>query len=212
MRYARFPVPLLVIATILALGVPSLQAADGVRTLQPPGGMPPEKDLEAVLGTWLETGDDLHAAWAGWNTAERRLEGLEAAVRQRLVGTAPSEGGPRDPRFFLEMVLLDALIRLDATAPPATLMRLAGPHAESVVTLLCRRPAFEQIHLRVFEALEPRLGIERWVALGNKCLAWRAPGFAALVLGHQEIHRLVRVWDSDPPYPPFRGPGDSVPG
>lgn len=185
--------------------------AEEGRASEPPGGMPAERDLEVTLREWLVTGDDLHAAWAGWLVAERRLSGLKEIVANRLVRTATG-AGPREHAYFTDQALLDALVRTGGTAPGGMLHRLAPAHTEAVTVLLCRRKAYDPAHLAVFRMVSRGIDYEAYVALGNAMAAWRVPAFTTRILGNIELARRVRIWDEDPPYPPFRGPGDSVPG
>jgi hypothetical protein len=178
---------------------------------EPPGGMPPANRLEAVLADWLAAGDGRHVAWAGWIVADRRIRALGPAVRRRLERSATREG-PREPSFFADAALLDALIRTGATADGATLIRLAPAHTGAVTVLLCRREAFEDMHLAVFETAREVRARKAYVALGNRMATWRAPAFVARILSDLRLRRDVQIHDDDPPYSPFRRPWDSVPG
>lgn len=200
----------LVVLLVLVGSLPSA-SEEAPRATEPPGGMPPEEQLVTTLRAWLAEGDGLHAAWAGWIVAQRRLSALAGAVEERLVRAATGQG-PREHGYFVDQALLDALVRIGGTVPGETLRRLAPAHVEIATVLLCRRPAVDPAHLAVFRIVARRLDFEAYVALGNVLARWRVPAFTAQILGNLELRRRVRIWDEDPPYPPFRRPGDSVPG
>ena len=201
-----------VLALALLVACGGSAGAGGLRSApEPPGGMPAPEHLEVTLREWLVTGDGLLAAWAGWLVAENRLTELADAVGDRLVRTSTGVG-PREHGWFVDQALLDALARTGGTAPGATLRRLAPAHTEVVTVLLCRRPAFDAAHLAVFRIVGRGIDYEAYVALGNVMAAWGVPAFAARILESMELRRRVRIWDQDPPYPPFRAPGAGVPG
>jgi len=185
--------------------------ADEPRAAEPPGGMLASRDLEVTLREWLVTGDDLHAAWAGWLVAERRLVGLQDAVADRLARSAETVAA-RTHAYFTDQALLDALVQTGGTAPGSTLCRLASAHVETVTVLLCRRGAFDPAHLAVFRTVSQGTDFEAYVALGNVMAAWRTPAFVAQILDDLELARLVRIGDEDPPYARFGRPGACVPG
>lgn len=201
---------MLLILIVLLTGAAAV-AEERERATEPPGGMPPADRLESVLEAWLEEGDDLHAAWAGWIVAERGLARLTEAVVERLVRSGSGQG-PRHPDYYRDAALLDAVVRVGGTLPARTVTRLAATHTEAVTVLLCRREAFEPIHLEVFTRVGRGTDLEAYVAIGNRLAEWRVPAFTARILANLELRRWVRIWDRDPPYPVVLPPTAHVPG
>lgn len=194
----------------LLVGASTARAGDDDRPLMPPSPLPAGGAAKALLSRWLDKGTEIEAAWGAWEAGERDLVDLAAAVALRLGKEVRREEAAR--RSLLEMILMDAAIRLRADVPAETLRR-RGFSTPGVATYLCQRKA-GPAHLAAFEAMDGdwRVGGQAWFAIGGCLHEAKVRDFAQRLIGNWKLERMLRVWDTDGPHPAYRRPSGSVPG
>jgi len=185
-------------------------AADDDRPLTPPSPIPAGDAAKPLLARWLHEGSNVEAAWAAWEAGERALEDFGPAVAARLGKEVRKPGSQR--RSLLEMLLMDAAIRLGAEVPGETLRR-RGFTTAGVVTYLCSREA-SPLHVNAFDSMDDgwSAGSTAWFAVGGHLHAARMQAFARRLMLKWRLERMLRVWDTDGPWPAYGRPSGSVPG
>ena len=152
---------------------------------------------------WLRSNDPLRVAWGAWLARQDRQTALVPLLLERVreyqpTGESWSQTVERDRHDTL-LVVLDALIGLDATVPVDEARKLYPEFAAQAIILLVRSPeAAQPALLDIFQDAKTN---GTWLAAGNVLLKTNTPGFAALVLGRFTQHLTVSVFD------PGRGGG-----
>ncbi len=203
-------VPRFGLILVILAGGATAQAGDDERPLVPPSPLPTGSAAKPILSRWLKGGTEVEAAWGAWEAGERGLGVLAPAVALRLAKEVRREESAR--RSLLEMVLMDAAIRLGADVPTDTLRR-RGFSTPGVATYLCLRKV-GPAHVAAFEALDEgwRTGSRAWFAIGGYLQQARVRKFAQRLVRNWRLERTLRVWDTDGPYAAFRRPSGAVPG
>lgn len=164
-----------------------------------------------ILAQLRRRDDPAQVAWGAWRAGEAGLTLAVGLVRARLADEARSP--TPEVGWCLTAVLLDAALKLRLLPPPDVLLAHADGHVDAVVTICATFGAPDSVLLALYDRFDSSGGNDvPWLAVGNLLHARGAPGFARRVLARWTKRCLLRVWDREGPYAPWRGPSDSVPG
>lgn len=130
-------------------------------------------------------------AWGAYLAGERGLRDFIPSLRRLL---ARKKDPDEHQLHCLRLVVLDSLIRLNATVSAKELLSLFEDCPEQVIVLLANSPA-ENSDALLALARSTQRGF-RWVAVCNLLAEMKTPGFAALMLKELKIHARVYVLES----------------
>lgn len=149
-----------------------------------------EGTVRAGIARLLDSNDVRNQAWGASFIGERGLKELVPRLQDLLERS-------RDANPFhvhsLRLVVLDSLIRLNASIPEEKLRPLFGEYPEQVIILLAIDPVENRDALLAI-AEKTKRG-RRWAAVCNLLAETKAPGFAALMLKDLKIEARVHVFD-----------------
>ncbi|HYG98328.1 MAG TPA: hypothetical protein VD837_04295 [Terriglobales bacterium] len=144
---------------------------------------------------WLRSGDPRQVAWGAWLARQDRRTELIPLLLQQVREYQPTQLPPPaalDHHDAL-LVVLDALIELNATVPVEDARKLYSQFPAQSLILLVRSREDNQSAL--LEILQNAKANWNWLAAGNVLAQKRTPGFAALLLSRFTQHITVTVID-----------------
>jgi hypothetical protein len=156
-----------------------------------PQNISQEKPLEpASVKALLESPDSKDQAWGAWLAGQGKLQ--EAVpLLQRIVENKIAVHGKAADEFLLDAAL-DALIQLEAKAPPALILKAYEKRPAHALVLLSKINAEADPLLLDLGA---RASGPELLAIANMLLERRVPGTAALLLKNLKIEAYLYIVD-----------------
>jgi hypothetical protein len=168
---------------------------------------PPESDPGALLqadgqrrtewaSKWLHSDDPLRVAWGAWLAQHDHEKSLCPLLIEKAVAYQPVDASafyqPQErDRHDALLVVLDALIELDAAVPVTETRKLYPEFPAQSLILLVRSQ--EDSTSALLDIAANAKANWNWLAAGNALAKSRAAGFAALLLSRFTQHMTVSV-------------------
>jgi len=182
---------------IFLWGAARVPADDGVfgqgkptSPVESSAGRPPGTDIRKEIARRLQSDPWSDRAWGVYWIGEYGLREFSMALSDRLQPVPPEVS--REMALFYQ-VLLDSLIRLEATVPADRLLPHYQRFPDEVLILLAqsshRNPT---ALLSLLQDVGPGL---RWITICNLLAEQKAPGFSARLLRDLRIRVSVTVYD-----------------
>lgn len=185
----RFPIVLVLVALFS-----SVTGAPGFVRAKKAG---PAKQVIEQIERLLASGTPSDRAWAAHLCAKHDARSLLPQLVERLVPEPGNNGN-----VAANQAILDALIRLDGTAPAERLVPLLPLHSDEVVILMAREPAKNRAAL-LSSMKTGRVQIfSQLVFLYGVLMHHRSPGLAALLLD-RPMSIVIGVYDDPADLPKF---------
>jgi hypothetical protein len=169
-----------IVALLLACGSTMV-----VQSAQPP--TPEHAARVAAARQKLRSPDPATIAWGAFDAGTYRLRELVPELVALLEGS-PAAGRPEE--WALTLVVLDAVVQLEAAVPAETLKTYAARNP--VQTSLALANATGGRHAVVLDLLSSANG-DNWFALANLLVEPCAPGFAASLLSPMRFRLTITV-------------------
>lgn len=176
----RFPIVLVLVSLFSSVtGAPGFVRA----------AKPPQPQVVEQVERLLASGTPRDRAWAAHLCMKHDERSLLPKLAERL---APEPGNTAN--LVANQTILDALIRLDGTAPAERLIPLLFLHSDEVVILMAREPAKNQAALLSFIKDGRLRTVSQRIFVYGVLLHQRSPGFAAHLLDRQ-LKIAIPVYD-----------------
>ena len=150
-------------------------------------------EASAEAGRRLKSRGNRERAWGAYLAGAHGLKEQAPLISGLLEEPDAAAGGWE--QSVVRQAALDALIRLDAEVPAASLLPHYQSSPDEVIILLARSPQVTwQALLSIFAEEMPT---RHWLAVGNLLAGARAPGFAARLLEGLKVEAAVYVFSRE---------------